>query len=268
MLKKLLVNLFCSFVPKKRKRQIIRIKFIKNCAKSTKRFKFYGQFTPKTDKFIFERYFNDVNIRGVCIECGANDGISKSNCKFFEDTLGWKCYNIEPSPECFELLDKNRPKSINSRVALSSKEGEIDFAMIRHNHKDGLNGVLDHADKNIRSRKGLENCDFDIIKVPTITYKKFVEDNNIKFVDLFSLDVEGHELEVFKGMENCNVLPSIFYVEDNGDDFELYREILGKMGYVYDVSYFCNYIFIRKDMLNIFNFRKNKNTEKRRFSLS
>lgn len=53
-----------------------------------KKIKFYGQFEPQVDEFIFNRYFNDTNIKGVCIECGAYDEITNICYKFFEETIG------------------------------------------------------------------------------------------------------------------------------------------------------------------------------------
>lgn len=37
-------------------------------------------------------------------------------------------------------------------------------------------------------------------KVPTITLQKLLDENKIKEIDFFSLDVEGFELEVLKGV--------------------------------------------------------------------
>jgi hypothetical protein len=36
--------------------------------------KFYRQFDPSVDQFIYERYFKDKNSPGFFIECGAFDG--------------------------------------------------------------------------------------------------------------------------------------------------------------------------------------------------
>jgi hypothetical protein len=53
----------------------------------------------------------------------------------------------------------------------------------------------------------------------------------------------------------CNVLPSVFVIEGSNEDFYVYREILDKMGYVFDVQSYCNYFFVKKDMLPLFNLR-------------
>ena len=85
--------------------------------------KFYGQFDPAVDRFIYERYFVGRPGPGVAVECGAFDGLTESSCKFFEESLGWACVNVEPYPPAFAKLVVNRPLSTNINVALSSWTG-------------------------------------------------------------------------------------------------------------------------------------------------
>ena len=78
---------------------------------------FYGQ--NQQDRFIYERYFARYKNRGIAIECGSYDGNIESSCKFFEESLGWDCINIEASPPIYEMLCVNRPKSVNLHLGLS-----------------------------------------------------------------------------------------------------------------------------------------------------
>ena len=74
--------------------------------------KYYGQpFNGiPTDQFLHERYFQNKQ-NGFFIECGAADGFNLSNCKFFEESMGWRGINIEASPVKYAKLIKNRPNS-------------------------------------------------------------------------------------------------------------------------------------------------------------
>ncbi|MEI9889737.1 MAG: FkbM family methyltransferase [Caulobacteraceae bacterium] len=45
-----------------------------------------------------------------------------------------------------------------------------------------------------------------------ITWRDFVKQQRIDHVDLFTLDVEGHELAVIEGMKDCAVLPDVLCV--------------------------------------------------------
>ena len=48
---------------------------------------------------------------GFYIECGANDGVNQSNTWFFEKKLKWRGILIEPVPDLFKELKKNRNKN-------------------------------------------------------------------------------------------------------------------------------------------------------------
>jgi len=236
--------------------KVLRRRFKQNTgAPDAEKYVFYGQHYPQLDEFLFKRYFPDVSIRGVFIECGANDGYAGSNCKFFEDTLQWTGYNLEPTPETFALLEKKRPNSHNFNLALSSTCGELDFALTEpvdnnpayHGAINRVSGIKFSAaeDEAYRVR--------EIIKVPTLTYKRFIEDNRITFVDLFVLDTEGHEAEVIEGMAGSAVLPALLCVENGWSD-EI-RMKLTELGYVFDIEHFGNHCWIRKDLLGLFILR-------------
>ena len=107
-------------------------------------YKFYGQFNPPVDKFIFERYFPEPNIRGVFVECGAFDGVTECSCKFFEETLGWSGINIEPVPWVYEKLCLNRPDAKNFNLALSNHSGKSVFQAVKHPVL-GLDSAMGHC---------------------------------------------------------------------------------------------------------------------------
>jgi FkbM family methyltransferase len=255
-----LVNVIACFIPKKKDRHNFREKWKKKkdvfryrYLKYSDAFVYYGQclegYCVSFDKFIYQRYFEDKIIEnGICIECGANDGVSGSNCKFFEETLKWTCYNLEPEPELFKKCCLKRPNSKNFQIGLGSKREQIDF-VANHN---GLNGALEFAEKNIRGREGLENAKFEVIKVPVIPYTDFIEQNKIKHVNFFSLDVERYEVNVLKGMKNCNVMPDIFMLEGQKEEYE---DILKEYGYVFDIQNAFNCVFIKREKAELYGFK-------------
>jgi FkbM family methyltransferase len=189
--------------------QILRRRFRQNSgASDAEKYRFYGQHYPQLDEFIFKRYFPDPNIPGVFVECGANNGEAGSNCKFFEDTLKWSGYNFEPAPETFTLLEQKRPNCRNLNLALSNHCGQVSFALTEPvDNNAAYHGAVNRVMNNALSGGGVEFTVSgtaytvrETIQVPCITWKRFVDDNLIKFVDLFVLDTEGHELEVIDGM--------------------------------------------------------------------
>jgi len=206
--------------------------------------KFYGQSSKRRDKipidkFLYERYFKSLNnFKGVCLECGAADGETISSTKFFEETLGWKCINIEPHPDSYAKLILNRPNSLNINMALSNIETEVNF-MIGPNYY--LRAHITRDNEICDKSKGLH-----LVKVKTIPYRKIIEANKINNLDLMVLDVEGHEMEALKGMVGSTVLPKVLCVEFNHIGKDIITNMVAEMGYVLDTQSYINTIYILK----------------------
>jgi FkbM family methyltransferase len=200
---------------------------------------FYGQFRNKVDEVIYKRYFKNKKDKGVCLECGSHDGVKFSSTKVFEESLGWKSINIEAHPESYKKLEENRPDSININCALSNKEGELSF---RH----GPNHILR---AHVVPDGTKESGDFKVIKVPARTYKDVIGELGIEHLDLFVLDVEGHEMDVLRGMEGTTVWPDVFVIELNGRKRQL-REFLKPLGYIFDGKVNVNGYFIKEGVKN------------------
>lgn len=218
--------------------------------------KFYGQFDPPVDRFIFERYFPEPSIQGVFVECGAFDGLLDSSCKFFEETMGWKGFNLEPVPWIFESLCKNRPLSQNLNIGLSDKNADVAFkqAISPILGRDFANGSICHAQTHLKSLEE-SGCTFEEINISVITWREFVTQQKITHVDLFVLDVEGHELSVIDGMQGCNVLPNVMCVEFGHIGLDIIRDRLAELDYVYDITSNGNAYFVQKNVLGLFTLR-------------
>lgn len=240
--------------------RLLRRRFKQNSGvNDAEQFRFYGQYFPQLDEFIFKRYFPDINIQGVFVECGANNGLAGSNCKFFEEKMHWIGYNLEPTPATFELLKKNRPNSRNICAALSNKRGSINFAItesITDNKKymGALNCVIDDSLKIGDILQNRQYMISNILQVPCLPWREFVVEENISHVDLFILDTEGHEEAVIEGMEDAPVLPSVMCVENGWKDG--IRTKLEALGYAYDITHFDNHMYVRKDVLSLFVLRR------------
>jgi hypothetical protein len=121
-------------------------------AKHSPQLKFYGQFDPPVDSFIFRHYFPDTGFKGVFVECGSYDGLTECSCKFFEETMGWTGYNLEPLPWIYQDLCRNRPGSYNFNVALSDHNGQATFQAVIHPHFGDrcTNGSLKHTEAHAK----------------------------------------------------------------------------------------------------------------------
>jgi FkbM family methyltransferase len=170
---------------------------------------YYSQETSKPgrkiDKLVMNKYVNywktssEKKVDGVFVEVGAIDGNIYSNTKALEDNLNWSGILIEPSPNNFQNLLSNRPKNINICSAISCVEGEyLEF----YDNNSGLGGLTHILDKCVQKsgRTWIDawKLNNSQIEVKVNKLSNIFDNNNIKYIDFLSIDVNGAELEVLK----------------------------------------------------------------------
>jgi FkbM family methyltransferase len=157
----------------------------------------------KTFSLRLDRLFFQGKNEGTLIECGANDGLTRTIGMYFEQR-GWQAINIEPHPDAFKQLVVNRPGSVNLNLALSDKVGKAQISWPT-NRTTGVS--------TLEKYRGKRAC--SSATVSTTTYKNVIEVLGVQKIDLFILDVEEHELSVIRGMEGSPVWPEYFIIETN-----------------------------------------------------
>ncbi len=169
-------------------------------------------------------YLKDIE-DGVFIEAGALDGLFMSNTKLLED-LGWNGVLIEPSKEACNKCLKNRRCSTvwGALVSDKYKDDKIygDF------YYDGAEGKGAWSSVN-RNRNSVKEFTY----VPATTLSSVLRSFGIKKVDFLSLDVEGYELNVLKGLDFKEFEITTMLVEVNSNDYDLedMNEFLENRGY-------------------------------------
>lgn len=142
--------------------------------------------------------FMPKNHKGYFIEIGGADGIENSNTFYLEKYLGWDGVCIEANPQLFKSLNENRScKKINTACGQTSGD-ELEFIC-----KDQFSGFLKFSKKYrallLNEKKQNPKASL-FIPVRTLT-EVLCEVNAPSVIDFLSLDVEGAELDVLKGLD-------------------------------------------------------------------
>ena len=187
----------------------------------------------KIDQHLEEFFPNNY---GYFIELGANDGVSQSNTLFLERYKNYKGVLIEPHPGNFEKCRNNRSERNNffMGACVSFDYGQSTMDLIYSNLMTvSLNGetTIDDPGKHARDgKKFLRGETVYQFSAETKTLTDVLKQANAPaHIDLFSLDVEGAEIEVLKGVDFSKYRFKIICVETN--NFNLINKFLKSQNY-------------------------------------
>ncbi len=127
---------------------------------------------------------------GFFVELGAGNGVDLSNSYYFEKALDWKGLLIEPDPQAYDELVKNRNSFISNKLCGEDEGIEVDFLLA-----GVVSGIIGKSPgywikQNIGNPK---------VKLKTTLLSKVLEEFNCpKEMGFLSLDVEGEEFNILK----------------------------------------------------------------------
>jgi FkbM family methyltransferase len=187
----------------------------------------YSQFNQDLDVLSFYKNKKD----GYFIEIGASDGIRFSNTCLLERKYNWKGICVEPVPEKYKLLLRNRPNSICYNNPIYDKTGEnVEFAISR-------NGTMfSGIDKHLNAYKERVDKNKVIIKLKTLSFNDMLEKSNAPlFIDYLSIDTEGSEFNILKAIDFEKYTIGVIDVEHNNIKTmkQNINELLIMNGYVF-----------------------------------
>lgn len=155
-----------------------------------------------------ERYLDHYG--GYFVELGANDGVTQSNSLHFEKYKGWRGLLVEPAPHNFLKCRKNR--AVRSSVfcaACVSFDYPHEFVRIAYSNlmSAPLSLESDIHDPRAHAAAGKRFLDkdetqFEFGAVARTLNSLLIEAAAPRLIDFLSLDVEGAELEVLKGIDH------------------------------------------------------------------
>ena len=146
---------------------------------------------------------------GFFVELGANDGVAQSNTLHFERELGWKGVLIEPIPHQFLACLKNCSRENKIICAACVPNGyDKEFVKIIYSNLMSIapDFPSDVGDPWTHARVGRqflcpyeENFVFGAV-ARTLT-SILIESHAPSMIDILSIDVEGNEIDVLRGLD-------------------------------------------------------------------
>jgi FkbM family methyltransferase len=183
----------------------------------------YSQFGQDLDKNIqfkkslkpsYSQFGQDLDIieflnhkqNGYFIDIGAADGIDLSNTYLLENKYNWNGICIEPQNFYYKHLIKNRNCHTDNSLLFSEKGKVFNFSL----SNNGLAGITDYIDKHHHVKNSKQT------KKTTDTLNNIlIKYNAPRYIDYVSLDTEGSELEILKGIDFNKYKIGIMNIEHN-----------------------------------------------------
>tara|TARA_B100000989_G_scaffold267946_1_gene222332 strand:+ start:241 stop:954 length:714 start_codon:yes stop_codon:yes gene_type:complete len=173
---------------------------------------FYKKFFSKKNYFSFsgvdviiENIFRNKK-NGFYVDVGCQHPI-KNNNTYLLHKKGWTGINIDLDQDNINLFNLSRSKDTNLCMAISSTITEKDLFF--YHNKSPLN-TLDSMVAKFQKAKVRK-----IKKIKTNTLNNVLDSSaiNKNKIDLLSVDVEGHEMDVFYGLDFNIYSPDVIVVE-------------------------------------------------------
>jgi FkbM family methyltransferase len=156
---------------------------------------------------------------GFFVEAGAYDGFIQSNTYWLERFRGWRGVLVEPVPHLFVRARRVRRRSQVFNCALVPPDHGGDAVTLRYGGLmsvvKGARGRAEDEERHVGAGDmfGLDDVAYDI-SVPARTLTSVLEEARAPGeIDLLSLDVEGFEASVLRGLDLDRFAPRFIVME-------------------------------------------------------
>lgn len=154
--------------------------------------------------------------KGIFIEAGAHNGIAESNTYYLEKIKGWKGILVEPIEGNYKACLKNRANAQVFNCALVSPDYNEPSVTIQYG---GLMSFVkdvytdEHSYEQQISTIQKYHTDLVEVEVEARTLTDLLDECSFRHVDFLSLDVEGYEIEVLRGLDLHKYKPAFLLIE-------------------------------------------------------
>jgi FkbM family methyltransferase len=213
-------------------------------------------FPDHAENTLKEEFFGDAR-DGYFVDVGANDPMDISQTWHLEQ-LGWRGVLIEPQPALAQKLREQRRATVFACACSSPQNAGKALPFQVSGIHSSLN--LDFFVAGMRKDT--------MIEVPVRTLDDILTEANAPVpIDLISIDVESHEIEVLNGITLSRWKPRLILIEDLALNLRIHR-LLQSRGYkwvrrtglnswyvpldlAFPVSAFGRWQFVRKHYLGV-----------------
>ena len=162
-------------------------------------------FAQNFEDVMLYRVFRDQPT-GFYIDVGAADPIRYSVTKWFYD-LGWCGINIEPHPEFFKALKRDRPRDTNLNCGAGAVIGKASFVELPAREWSSFDDTA-RAEAVARGEIIAEHT------VPILTLNEIIRRyGRGRKIDFLKIDVEGWERQVLDGLDLSLHRPTVMIIE-------------------------------------------------------
>lgn len=194
------------------------------------------------DAFLDQQVFRKQR-GGTFVEIGGYDGITGSNCLFFELLRSWSGVLIEPSPAYFQRASEfRRCKCL--KLAVAETDGKAEFLHVREGYRQ-MSGLVASYPPGLRDRIEADpRFAGEVIEVEARTLDSVLTHANLQRIDYISLDVEGAELAVLQGFPFGKYEITAWTIENNMRDPRI-KELMARHGYKLVEALGVDDVFVR-----------------------
>ena len=181
------------------------------------------------DKIVNEVFFKNTTC-GFFLEIGAYDGITGSNCLFFEKFMNWDGIAVEASEMQFLKLEKNR-NCDTVKAVISSRVEEVEFVEITQGltQMSGISSEIYSTSLAFIEKD--ERTQIKKQKVITSTIENILQKRTI--IDFMSIDIEGHEMRVLNSIDFEKYEFRVICVENATPEKQSFNEFFLERGFYF-----------------------------------